>query len=131
MAATASDPFIWSMIVGIGIMTFIIRFAPIALLARLELPAWLRQALPYVQPAVMAAIIAPPLFFAVGAPTIVPDLPQIAAATFAALIAWRTRSILLTVVLGMLAFWGAAGPARLAESQPGNIADHADRRTDH
>lgn len=131
MAATASDPFVWSMIVGIGIMTFIIRFAPIALLARLELPAWLRQALPYVQPAVMAAIIAPPLFFAVGAPTIVPDLPRIAAATLAALIAWRTRSILLTVVLGMLAFWGAASPARLAESQPGNIADHADRRTDH
>jgi branched-subunit amino acid transport protein len=40
------------------------------------------QALRCVPPAVMAAIIAPPLFFAVGAPTIVPDLPQIAAATW-------------------------------------------------
>ncbi|MBK7677787.1 MAG: AzlD domain-containing protein [Candidatus Accumulibacter sp.] len=118
MAATASDPFVWSMIVGIGIMTFIIRFAPIALLARLELPAWLRQALPYVQPAVMAAIIAPPLFFAVGAPTIVPDLPRIAAAALAAPIAWRAqhladrRSRLAHLV-------GAASPARPAESQPG------------
>lgn len=64
------------------------------------------QALRCVPPAVMAAIIAPPLFFAVGAPTIVPDLPRIAAATLAALIAWHTRSILLTVVLGMLALWG-------------------------
>ena len=64
------------------------------------------QALRCVPPAVMAAIIAPPLFFAVGAPTIVPDLPRIAAATLAALIAWRTRSTLLTVVLGMLALWG-------------------------
>jgi branched-subunit amino acid transport protein len=55
----------------------------------------------------MAAIIAPPLFFAVGAPTIVPDLPRIAAAALAALIAWRTRStLLLTVALGMLALWG-------------------------
>ncbi|WP_409559290.1 AzlD domain-containing protein, partial [Accumulibacter sp.] len=33
------------MIIGIGVATFLIRFAPIALLSRLELPAALRQAL--------------------------------------------------------------------------------------
>lgn len=104
--AAAGDYFVWSMIIGIGIATFIIRFAPIALLARRALPAGLKQALRYVPPAVMAAIIAPPLFFVGGAPTISPDLPRITAAALAALIAWRTRSTLLTVVLGMLALWG-------------------------
>lgn len=102
----AGDLLVWSMIIGIGVATFLIRFAPIALLSRLELPAALRQALRYVPPAVMAAIIAPPLFFAGGAPTIEPDLARIAAATLAAAVAWRTRSTLWTVVLGMLALWG-------------------------
>ncbi|EXI72188.1 MAG TPA: AzlD domain-containing protein [Candidatus Accumulibacter phosphatis] len=93
------------MIIGIGVITFLLRFAPLALLARLQLAGWLQQALRFVPAAVMAAIIAPPLFFAVGAPNIVPDLPRMAAAALAALIAWRTRSTLLTVVLGMLALW--------------------------
>ena len=104
--AASSDVFVWSMIVGIGIATFLIRFAPLALLARLDLPEWLRQALRYVPPAVMAAIIAPPLFFAGGAPTIGPELPRVAAAALATAVAWRTRSTWLTVVLGMLALWG-------------------------
>jgi branched-subunit amino acid transport protein len=102
----AGELFVWSMIAGIGVATFLIRFAPIALLARLELPAWLTRALRYVPPAVMAAIIAPPLFFADGAPTIDPNLPRIIAATLAAVVAWRTRSTLWTIVLGMLALWG-------------------------
>jgi branched-subunit amino acid transport protein len=54
----------------------------------------------------MAAIIAPPLFFADGAPTIDANLPRIIAATLAAVVAWRTRSTLWTIVLGMLALWG-------------------------
>lgn len=102
----AGELFVWSMICAIGVATFVIRFAPLALLARLELPTWLTRALRYVPPAVMAAIIAPPLFFADGTPTIEPDLARIAAATLAALVAWRTRSTLWTVVLGMLALWG-------------------------
>ena len=64
------------------------------------------QALRCVPPAVMAAIIAPPLFFAGGAPTIGPELPRVAAAALATVVAWRTRSTWLTVVLGMLALWG-------------------------
>jgi hypothetical protein len=41
----AGELFVWSMIAGIGVATFLIRFAPIALLARLELPAWLHPGL--------------------------------------------------------------------------------------
>ncbi|WP_186407707.1 AzlD domain-containing protein [Candidatus Accumulibacter aalborgensis] len=46
------------------------------------------------------------MFFVGGAPTISPDLPRTTAAVLAALIAWPTRSALLTVVLAMLAWWG-------------------------
>ena len=103
---------VWSMMIAIGLATFAIRFAPIALLARLELPDWLKRALRYVPPAVMTAIITPSLFFAGGTPTIVFDFPRLAAAGCAALIAWRTRSTLWTVVLGMLALWGLQALAR-------------------
>lgn len=106
MSDAGSEPFVWAMIVAIGAATFLIRFAPIALLARLELPTWLTQALRYVPPAVMAAIIAPPLFFAGGAPTMDADPARIGAAGLATLIAWQTRSTLWTVLVGMLALWG-------------------------
>lgn len=102
----SGEALVWPMIVAIGVLTFAIRLAPLALLAELPLPGWLARALRYVPAAVMAAIIAPPLFFAVGAPTIEPDLRRIAAAALATLVAWRTRSTLLAVVLGMLALWG-------------------------
>ncbi len=107
-----SSLLIWTMMISIGLITFVIRFAPIALLARLELPAWLKRALIYVPPAVMSAIITPALFFVGGAPTMAPDTSRIAAAVFAALIAWRTRSVLWTVVLGMIALWGLQALAR-------------------
>jgi branched-subunit amino acid transport protein len=103
---------IWVIIFSVGLVTFVIRFLPIALLSRLALPEWLKKALVYVPPAAMTAIIAPALFFAGGAPTIALDAPRLGAAIFAALLAWRTRSVLWTVVLGMVALWGLQALAR-------------------
>lgn len=97
---------IWSMIISIGLATFGLRYFPVALLARLELPGWLKRALVYVPPAVLTAIITPALFFPGSTPTISPDMPRIVAASLAVLIAWRTRSVLWTVTLGMLFLWG-------------------------
>jgi branched-subunit amino acid transport protein len=105
-SGASSELIIWMMTIGIALATFAIRFAPIALLSRLELPDWLKSALRYVPPAVMTAIVTSSLFFVSGAPTIAVDPPRLLAATFAALVAWRTRSTLWTVVFGMLALWG-------------------------
>lgn len=102
----SAELILWSMMAAIGLLTFAIRFAPIALLSHLELPDWLKRSLRYVPPAVMTAIITPALFFSASTPTIALDFTRLAAAAFAALIAWRTRSTLWTVVLGMLALWG-------------------------
>ena len=97
---------VWSAIIGIGLITFAIRFIPIALLAKLELPPLLKRALIYVPPAVMTAIVAPELFFPGAAPTITLDTPRLVAATVAALVAWRTQGVLWTVILGMATLWG-------------------------
>jgi branched-subunit amino acid transport protein len=103
---------VWTLIACISVGIFLCRYVPIALLARLRLPEWLKKALVYVPPAMMAAIIAPALFFAGGTPNIALDAPRLGAATFAALIVWKTRSVLLTVVLGMAALWGLQALAR-------------------
>ena len=96
----------WIMIIAIGVINFALRFVPITLLARIELPGWLKHALVYVPPAVLTAIITPALFFPGGAPTIVLDPPRLLAALLAVLVAWKTRSALWTVILGMAAMWG-------------------------
>ena len=102
----ASALIIWSVIIGIGLLTFAIRFFPIALISRMELPAWLKRALSYVPPAAMTAIITPALFFPGGTPNIALDTPRLLAASVAALAAWKTKSVLWTVILGMGALWG-------------------------
>ncbi len=96
----------WLLIIAIGVINFTLRFVPIALIARFELPNWLKHALLYVPPAVLTAIITPALFFPGGAPTIVLDSPRLLAAALAVLAAWKTRSALWTVILGMVALWG-------------------------
>lgn len=97
---------VWSTIIGIGAITFAIRFIPIALLSRLDLPALLKRALIYVPPAVMTAIVTPALFFPGAEPTIALDTPRLVAAAVAALVAWRTQGVLWTVILGMTTLWG-------------------------
>ena len=101
-----SQLIIWLMIVSIGLITFAIRFVPIALLSRRNLPVWLKRALAYVPPAVMTAIITPALFFPSGTPNIALDVPRLVAAAIAVLVAWKTRSVLWTIILGMLSLWG-------------------------
>ncbi len=105
-AGDSSALIVWSAMIAVGLLTFVIRLFPIALLARLELPDLLKRALIYAPPAVMMAIIGPALFFPGGAPNIVLDMPRLTAAALAALIAWRTRSVLWTVIAGMCILWG-------------------------
>ena len=49
----ASALLAWAMIVGIGAVSFAIRFIPIVLIARLGLPERFKRALAFVPPAVM------------------------------------------------------------------------------
>jgi len=105
-AGEPSALIVWSVTIAVGLLTFVIRYFPIALLSRLELPALIKRALIFVPPAVMMAIIAAALFFPGGTPNIVLDTPRLAAAALAALVAWRTRSVLWTVIAGMCVLWG-------------------------
>lgn len=86
---------------GMALVTYFTRYAMIAILGR-ELPPLLRHWLRYVPVAVLSALIVP----AALAPQGHLEVGAHAWAALAgAIIAWRTRSVLHTVLGGMIAFW--------------------------
>jgi branched chain amino acid efflux pump len=88
-----------------GLVTFAIRLSFIALLGRVEVPPLLTRALRFVPAAVLSAIIVPELVMRHGAPDLSPLNPRLLAGLLAALVAWRTRSVVITIAAGMLALW--------------------------
>ena len=90
-----------------GLVTFGIRLSFIALLGKVELPPALTRALRFVPPAVLSAIILPEVLVRDGAVDLHPANPRLVAGVLAALVAWRTRNVVLTIAVGMAALWTA------------------------
>jgi branched-subunit amino acid transport protein len=87
--------------------TWVLRIAFIALVPAARLPDRVHAALDDVAPAVMAALLVSSLAHGRGIPGLVPS--DVAAALLAAAVAWRTRHLAATVVVGVV----AAGLLRL------------------
>jgi branched-subunit amino acid transport protein len=97
---------LWVVIFLAGLATFLTRLSFIWLAGRREMPGWLRRGLRFVPPAVLTAIIFPEVFIRDGVLALSPlENVRIIAAAVAALVAWRTRNILLTLAAGMLVLW--------------------------
>jgi len=92
---------LWLTIIIAGLLTFAIRLSFIVLLHRFEIPLWFQRALSFVPAAVLSAIIFPELFSPSGAPDLSFGNTRLLAGALAALVAWRTRNVLLTIVAGM------------------------------
>lgn len=83
-----------------GVVTFVWRFSFLTVRdAEQRLPPWLREALRHVPAAVLAALVAPALVRHTGALDLFDA--RVLAGIAGGLVAWRTRSILGTVVVGM------------------------------
>lgn len=92
-------------ILGMGLVTFLIRLLPILAVGRLKLPRWALQAMRYIPPSVLTAIILPELLLPGGTLTLTLGNARLFAGIVAALVAWRTGNVLLTVVAGMGVLW--------------------------
>lgn len=88
-----------------GALTFATRLSFVLLLARVQVPPLLVHALRFVPPAVLSAIVASEIFVRDGAPDLSPANPRLLAGAAAAVVAWRTRNVLLTIAVGMAALW--------------------------
>jgi len=95
------------LIAGMALVTFAARYPILVLVGRAPLPQAVLGALKYVPPAILTAIVLPAVTLNSGGQL---DLSlsnsYLVAAIASALVAWRTRNVLLTIVVGMLALWG-------------------------
>jgi branched-subunit amino acid transport protein len=96
----------WPALVAAGLVTYLTRLSFIALLGRFELPPLAARALRFVPPAVLSAIILPELVLKGGELDLGWHNARLLAGAVAALVAWRTRNVLLTIAVGMAALWG-------------------------
>lgn len=99
-----NDSVFWLAIVAIGIGTFLFRFSFLFLFEYLsDVPEGLERALRFVPPAVLAALVVPAVVIVEGDPALSVGNDRLLAAGIAAVVAWRTESILWTIVVGMVA----------------------------
>lgn len=97
---------LWGVILAIAVGTFASRLSFIVLFGRLqEVPARVERLLSFVAPAALAALVLPALLLVDGTPALSPGNERLVAGAAAALVAWRTESLLATVAVGMAAFW--------------------------
>jgi branched chain amino acid efflux pump len=96
---------LWLMLLGIGCVTYAIRLSCIGLLGQKDMPALLLKALRFVPITVLPAIILPELFLRNNTLALSIQNPRWIAGILAAIVAWRTRNVLLTIAVGMIALW--------------------------
>ena len=94
------------LITGMAAVTFAIRYSMLAVAGGIEFPGWLVNALRYVPPTVLTAIIVPAVLIPSGQGL---QLSYTNAYLVGALVAlgvgWFSKNLLLTIVTGMAAFW--------------------------
>jgi branched-subunit amino acid transport protein len=96
---------IWLVFIIGGLITYAIRLSFILLVDQRSMPLLLKRALRFIPPAVLTAIIIPELLLRNGALDISLNNTRLLAGLAAGLVAWRTRSAVLTIVVGMAVLW--------------------------
>lgn len=96
---------IWLVMIAGGLLTYAMRLVFIVLLGRIAMPPLLQRALRYVPPAVLMAIVFPELLIRDGSLALDLGNLRLLAGVLAGLVAWRTRSALLTIAVGMVTLW--------------------------
>jgi len=96
---------VWLLLICMGLVTYVVRLSLIALSGHVKLPPMIQWALCLVPPAVFSAIIFPELFMPHGTLDVTLGNARLLAGALAAAVAWRTRNVLLTIGVGMVALW--------------------------
>jgi len=104
-----SDASLWVVVLAASAGTFAIRLSFLALFGRIgDVPPRLERALRFVPAAVLTALVAPRLVYLDGAFALGVGNERLVAGAVAAAVAWRTESMLWTIVVGMVTLWALA-----------------------
>jgi branched-subunit amino acid transport protein len=95
----------WSTIIYCGIITYLTRFSTIFLLKEDILNDKTKKILSYVPSAIFPAIIFPPIFLDSAGTIDIENNPKILAALFAIIIGFFSRSIIATILAGLISYW--------------------------
>ena len=91
---------IWTAVVLSGVGTYLMRASFLAFAHRLaDVPTGVQRLLRQIPPAALASIVLPALLRPEGSVDVMQ--PRFLAGAVAAVVAWRTRNIALTLVVGM------------------------------
>lgn len=96
---------IWLLFLAVGLGTFTLRFLFIYLFGKIEMPVWLSHALRFVPAAALAALVFPALTHPAGQLNISLTNFRLLAGLGGAIVAWRTKNVLLTILVGMVILW--------------------------
>ncbi len=91
---------IWVLFLLMGLGTFLMRLSFILLFGKVGFPEGFRRGLPFVPPTVFAALILPAILKQ-GGEVVVWGNPRFFAALVAAGVAYKTKNVVLTILVGM------------------------------
>ncbi len=95
----------WLTIIIAGILTYAIRLSFVIFYGKINMPDLVEQTLKFVPPAVLTAIFLPELLLDNGEPFISLGNARLLAGSLAIIVAWRTKNVTYTILIGMLALW--------------------------
>ena len=100
-----SDGAIWTVIIGLGLGSFFLRFVFIGLVGERAMPDWLLRHLRYTAVAVLPALVAPQVIWpsATGGD---PDPARMAAAAVTLTVGLLTRRIFVAMAAGAATLYG-------------------------
>jgi branched-subunit amino acid transport protein len=99
-----SQAAIWTVIIGMALLNFVVRFIPIALVSRMQLPRPVMRWLSFVPVSVMGALVAAEVLRPGGTWGNPLTGPSLYAAIITAIVFRTTRSFLGATVAGMASF---------------------------
>ena len=95
----------WLSIIIAGLLTYFTRMAMIALVGKEMLSERVKEVLAYVPSAVFPAIIFPAIFINDYGTFVQINDPKIFAAIFAIIVGYFSKSIISTILSGLISYW--------------------------
>lgn len=96
-----SQGLLWLSIIIIGLLTLGIRLSFMLFMGKMRIVPMVQQALRFVPVAVLSALIAPALFLPGDVLNLSLGNIRLIAGIIAIFVAWRTKNVLLTILIGM------------------------------
>lgn len=96
----------WPVMAVVALGTFALRYSFILIVDMIKMPETLRRSLRFIPASVLTAIVVPAMVFHRIPGGVEADWRRMLAGALAAAAAWKTRSMPLTIAVGMAALWG-------------------------